>query len=369
MSLIDWFTNLFVKESEHYVFAPVASDVEKIEFKEGQHYFRLRLAEMFLKDDRKLFRTYVPVVSSVVELQFGSNAAQQLPSVAGPLSLNLNESSLGKGVEINYALTNLVPYRGGTVSISAALLAYVNKDYFQPFLSLANSISSLLTIGQLSTTLKVVDSTVSAIQDLLDGGDKDIRLVFHNEYSGTDSLGGVSLSNGYFVVIGTDANKFNPEKLFVKNSQLQFGDDLDSAKPLTGYDYMLFSVEAAVYRDDFRYFDEYNSLLNTAIEKGMTDKAEGDAIIRAAMQAVFKSNDLTYVDKTRVAEALKQEYEERISLQGNKVENNTQWLQNRMLTIDPTTITARISPLLEENQLDDLLISNKLFELVINGEL
>lgn len=371
MSLIDWFSRLFVKEAKHYVFTPVTADVERIVFQEGQHYFRLRLAEMFLKDDRKLFRKVVPVVSSVVGLQFGANAAQQLPSVAGPLALNLDESSLGHGVELNYSLTNLVPYRGGRVSISAALLAYVNKDYFQSFLSLANSISSLLTIGQLSTTLKVVDSAVSALQDLLAGGDKDIRLVFHNEYAGTDSLGGVSLQNGYFAVIKADAAKFNPEKLFVKNSQLYWGDDQTPARPLTGYDYMLFSVEAALYRDDFRYFAEYNSLLYTAIEKGMINKSEGDAVIRAGMLAVFKSDDLTYVDKTRVAAALKQEYEERLSLQGKlkgTIAADGQWLNTRALAINPDGVWRQIEPLLAEPR-DDAAIAGKIFRLIENGKI
>ena len=372
MSLIDWFNHLFVKESKHYVFAPVASDVETVELKEGQHYLRLRLAEMFLKDDRKLFRSYVPVVSSVVELQFGSNAAQQLPSVAGPLSLNLNADSLGKGVELNYALTNLVPYRGGTVSISAALLAYVNKDYFQPFITLADSVSSLLTSGQLSTTLKVVDSAVRGIQDLLNGGDKDIRLVYHNEYAGTDSLGGVSLTNGYFVVINADARQFATDKLFVKHSWLLYGEDAVSAKPLTGYDYMLFSVEAALYRDDFRYFNEYNSLLYTAIEKGMTDKSEGDAVIRAAMLAVFKSDDLTYVDKTRVAAALKQEYEERLSLQSKgkgPLSVDGQWLNDRALAIDPEGVWRQIVPLLAGGKPYDTDIASRIINMIAQGEI
>ncbi|QDR83428.1 hypothetical protein [Sporomusa termitida] len=370
MGLIDWFANLFVKESKHYVYAPVTSDVEKIEFKEGQHYFRLRLAEMFLKNDRKLFRKYVPVVSSVVSVQFGANAAQELPSVAGPLALNLNESSLGKGVQLNYSLTNLVPYRGGNVSISAALLAYVNKDYFPSFLTLANSISSLLTIGQLSATLKVVDSAVSALSELLAGGDKDIHLVYHNEHAGTDNLGGSSLHNGYFAVIGADGGKFDMNKLIVKNSQLYFGDDLQAAKPLTGYDYMLFSVEAALYRDDFRYFAEYNSLLYAALEKGMTNRGEGDAVIRAGMLAIFKSDDLTYVDKTRVAAALKAEYEERLSLLDklkSPLIKDEHWLHDRVLAINPEATGKKIAPVLANDQLDDAAIADTIVTMVVKG--
>ncbi|SDF31540.1 hypothetical protein [Sporomusa acidovorans] len=372
MSLIDWFAKLFVKEAKHYVFAPVTSDVEKIEFQEGQHYFRLRLAEMFLKDDRKLFRKVVPVVSSVVSLQFGANAAQQLPNVAGPLALNLNESSLGKGVQLNYSLTNLVPYRGGTVSIDAALLAYVSKDYFQSFITLANSVSGLLTSGQLSAALKVVDSAADALQDLLDSGDKDIRLVYHNEYAGTDSLGGVSLTSGYFAVIGADAGTFHAAQLFVKNSQLCCGDDAATAQPLTGYDYMLFSVEAALYRDDFRYFAEYNSLLYTAIEKGMTNKAEGDAVIRAGMLAVFKSDDLTYVDKTRVAVALKQEYEDRLALQGKPTKGATgtkrEWLNDRVLAINPEKVWRQIAQLLTAKQ-QEADLTGRILDLIDQGKI
>ena len=370
MSIIDWFNNLLATEAKHYVFAPIPSDIEEIEFQEGQHYFRLRLAEMFLKEDRKLFHEYVPVVSSAVELRFGDNAAQQLPCVVGPLALNLGESSLGKGVQLNYSLTNLVPYHGGNVAISAALLAYVDKDYFQEFLSMVNSISGLLTIGQLSTTLKVVDSAVNGIQELFHAGDKEIRLVFHNEYSGEDNLGGISLKNGYFAVIDADASHFATEKLFIKNSQLQFGDDPESAKPLTGYDYMLFRVEAALARDDFRYFAEYNNLLYTAIEKGMADKAEGDVIIKAAMLAVFKSDDLTYVDKTRVAAALKQEYEDRISFKGKlKGASSGQWLNDRVLAFDPETVWWQISPLFTKDNLDDEAVADKIFTMVMDGRI
>ncbi|TWH49162.1 hypothetical protein [Sporomusa sp. KB1] len=372
MSIIDWFKNLIKREAKHYVFTPIAADIEPIAFKEGQHYFRLRLAEMFLKDDRKLFRNYVPVVSSSVQLQFGSNAAQELPYIAGPLTLDLDQASLGKGVQLNYSLTNLVPYHGGNVAISAALLAYVAKDYFQEFLNISNSIATLLTTGQLSTTLKVVASAVSGMQDLFDAGDKEIHLVFHNEYSGTDSLGGVSLQNGYFAVIAADAAKFETEKLFVKDSQLQFGDDSQSAKPLTGYDYMLFLIEAALYRDDFRYFDDYSSLMDTAIEKGMTNKTDGDTILKTVMLAVFKSDDLTYVDKTRVATALKKEYEERISFQskpGSKTGKNTQWLNDRALALDPEMVSRQISPVLADENLNDAAIADKILALVINAEI
>jgi hypothetical protein len=352
MGLFDWFANLFTQEAKHYVYAPVASDATKIVFQEGQQYFRLRLAEMFLKDDRKLFRRMVPVVSSLVGIQFGSDASRQLPNVAGPTALQLSEASLGRGVQLNYALTNLVPYRGGTVSISAALLSCVSKDYLSDFLSLANQVAGLLTIGQLSAALQVAGSVMTALQDLLDSGDKEVRLVYHNSYGGADELGGVSLTSGYFAVIGAETGQLDTAKLYVRNSRLCYGNDALTAQPLTGYDYMLFSVEAAFARDDFRYFTEYNRLLYAAIEKGMTDRTEGDAVIRAGMLAIFQSDDLTYVDKTRVAAALKAEYEDRLSLKDGLPQRQNhpeeQWLQKRALAISADYVQEILQPLLRD---------------------
>ncbi|SDE11340.1 hypothetical protein [Sporomusa acidovorans] len=147
---------------------------------------------------------------------------------------------------------------------------------------------------------------------------------------------------------------------------------MQSAKPLTGYDYMLFLIEAALYRDDFRYFDDYGSLMDTAIEKGMTNKSDGDAVLKTVMLAVFKSDDLTYVDKTRVAAALKAEYEERIAFQskpGSKACENPQWLNDRVLALDPDTVSRRISPFLANKDLNEAAIADQIIALVMNAEI
>lgn len=44
-------------------------DFKEVEVSAEAHYFRVWLAEMFLCDDHRLFRGFVPVVHSVVRLQ------------------------------------------------------------------------------------------------------------------------------------------------------------------------------------------------------------------------------------------------------------------------------------------------------------
>jgi hypothetical protein len=90
------------------------------------------------------------------------------------------------------------------------------------------------------------------------------------------------------------------------------------------------------------------------------------------MLAIFKSDDLTYVDKTRVAAALKAEYEERLSLQDKPKgpgSEDGEWLNARALAIDPEATFARISPLLDTKPLNDAAIADSILTMIVNGEI
>ncbi|HET7231428.1 MAG TPA: hypothetical protein VFJ16_15575 [Longimicrobium sp.] len=313
MSIMDWFERLVKSEAVHYVAVPIPPErqdkpVQPTVIQAEKHYLRLWLAEMFLKDDRRLFREFVPVVHSAVRLQFAQNAAQELPYVAGPQDVGLG-TTLGKGVQVDHPLTNLIPFRGGTVSVAAALVAYKRKDFFEGFMQVLNNVSGLLNAGQLSATLKVVEGAVAGIQTLLGAGDKEMHLLYFQGYGGSTSSGGASLTSGYTAVIRGDAGRFDTSRLWVKNGGLHYGDTLAAARPLDGYDSMLLRLESAIARDDFLSFEEFGKLLKEAIREGLRDRARGDAIIQTALVAAYESPDLTNADRLRVARALREEYD------------------------------------------------------------
>jgi hypothetical protein len=331
VSISDWLQRLWKKEAQHYVYASIPpqrqdSPLQEVTLQAEQHYLRLWLSESFLADDRRLFREYVPVVHSAVRLQFASNPAQELPYIAGPQNVGLG-TTLGKGVQLNHPLTNLLPFKGGTVSLSTALLAYKQKDFFQGFVEVLHDVSGLLNVGQLSSTLKIVEGAVDGIQNLLGAGDKDVHLIYFQSFGGATSTGGVSLKSGYTAVIRAAANRFNKNKLFVKDSQLHYGNDLASSRPLEGYDYMLLRTEASQTRDDFLGFEDFAKLLTQAIQEGTKDRAAGDQIIQAAQIAVWSAPDFTNTDRVRVAKALKQEY---VTAIGGGTEEARRGLTERM---------------------------------------
>lgn len=314
MSIFDALGRLWRRDAVHYVLARIPPDHQDEQVTETvvlaeQHYFRIWVSEMFLKHDGRLFRDYVPVVHSAVTLRFGERPAQELPYVAGPQQLGL-ESSVGKGVQVNHPLTNLLPFRGGVVGLAAALLAYKEKDYFNGFMEVLSDVSGLLNVGQLSTTLKVVDVAVDGIQNMLGGGDKDLHLLYYQGFGGSDSSGGASLKSGFTAVIKANANSFDEKQLWVKDKRLHFGKTLEEARPLEGYDYMLLRTEATERRDDFLSFDSLGKLLKDAIREGHRDKPAGDAIIQTVKVIVWESPDLTNTDRLVVAKAVQKVYED-----------------------------------------------------------
>jgi hypothetical protein len=311
MSVLDLLKRWAFKDAVHYTFAEipdarVSPALPSSPIVAEENYFRIWLAEMFLRDDRRLFRQYVPVVHSAVKLTYGMTS-QELPYVAGPHDLNLS-SNLGQGVQLDHRLTNLLPFRGNAVDVTTALVAYKEKDFLEGFLEVVHDVSGLLNAGQLAASIKVVETAVDGIERLLGAGDRDVHLVYFQSFAGSTPTGGRTLMSGYRAIIRADEAKFDKTKLFVQDSRLYYGDSAATARPLQGYDYMLLRIESADKRDDFFSFEEFGKLLNTAIREGVKDRAKGDAVISTADVLVWDSTDLTKADRYRVAKALRDEY-------------------------------------------------------------
>src|ERR1700722_6059570 len=150
------------RNATHYVYQPVALDpAEKqseadlalslavVEADKG--YFRLWLKEMFLTDAKEWFTEWHPAVASLVKLKFGDEPGVHLANVSQP-----PEGKLSQGVFVNYRLTELVPFRGGTVEIDAGLMALKGVDAMGPAVRILHSFSTLVT-APLTPVLSVAE--------------------------------------------------------------------------------------------------------------------------------------------------------------------------------------------------------------------
>lgn len=320
MGLLDWFQSRWKSESKRYKYsriksANVVSDKGETlpdePFAAGDHYFRLWLVEMFLKNDIEWFTAWHPAVHAAINFRFGDRE-ELITRVAGASLLpDLNTENLDRVVGLNYAMTPLMPFNGGVIELSAGLLAIAGKNDVKSFLKVLGDFSNLLMVPQLSTALALATPLASGVSELVGATENRMMLGLHQTWT-AGSGGAASLRAGYFAVISADDAEVDNDKLWINDGRLKYGESLASAKPFRGYNYMLFRLERRDDRDDWDSLTAIREPYNKAIEMlrvGNTDQA--DAYIRSAKAAAFLSNELTRnVDQRRVVVQLQQRYDD-----------------------------------------------------------
>lgn len=319
MKTLEWFTTLFErkKNSSQYIMLPPkqtrlsnGKSPDSTELKAGEHYFRLLLVEMFLANDRKWLTDWFPIVHTSIKFKFGDQQ-ELLTHIAGESFLNqLGEQKPGRVVSLNYPLTPLLPFNGGSVELNASLIGVAGGNDVLAGLQILGSFSQLLLVPQLSVALAVAMPLADGVAKFV-GATKNQMLLGLHQFFASESGGANILRAGYFVVIDTD-KKIKPENLFVVDDKLRLGSNIESSVPLSGFDYMLFRIESRDERDDWDSLSGIQAPYKRAIEMlqaGNTEQA--NAFIKAAIAAAFTAKELTAkVDRRRVIDELEKAYNE-----------------------------------------------------------
>lgn len=317
MALWDTITGWVQKDARKYIYAPIPIDHVKdakadgAPLEAGKHYFRLWLSQMYLKKERDWFKSWYPVVHSLVRFQFGAQVVE-VPHIAGPLHLkDVKESNLEHAVQLNYNLTTLMPYNGGVVELAAGLLAMAGKNYLNSAIKVMGDLSGMLVVPQLSAALAVAQPIANGVQDLLSGGDGEMALGLHQSFAAAGGGGANDLRPGYIAVVLAEEGKYEKSNFWVETDGLRYGPTQQASRPLTGVTHMLFRIEGRTERDDWMGLTPIIQARDEALKAladGNNDQA--DAAIKRAIFLVRTSPDLTAADRKRVAAAVKTEYEE-----------------------------------------------------------
>jgi hypothetical protein len=326
MNPLEWFEELWkgTGHSNQYLMLPPdqirlsqGGQTDSAELKAGEHYFRLLLVEMFLANDRKWLTDWFPVVHTALSFKFGDQQ-ELLTHVAGEAFLKqLGQQKPGRIIGLNYPLTPLLPFNGGTVELTSALVGVAGGNDVLAGLQILGSFSQLLLVPQLSAALAVATPLADGVAKFI-GATKNQMLLALHQLWGSASGGANILRAGYFVAIAADTKMIDPQKLFVVDDGLRYGNKIETSTPLTGYDYMLLRLERRDERDDWDSLTSIQKPYERAIEMleaGNIEQAE--AFIRSAKAAAFTSKELTAkVDRRRVIDQMDRAYEDAKSLFG-----------------------------------------------------
>jgi hypothetical protein len=265
-------------------------------------YLRVWLVEMRLAKSRNWFKDYQPAVHSTATLQFADRSIE-LTRVAAPKS---DAFAADRAVLRNYPLLDLVPFRGGTLTLDAALIAVKGDDHLARAITALSSFAELVA-APLATALAVADKVKQGADLLLDE-DGDVMLGYHNQHGGGG--GANTLLPGYVAVVQADARAHDWSRLFVRDDELWFGDGNDVGR-ISNYDYMLLRVESLASRDDLHHFTDLERLREQTLSaylRGNTE--EGETSLRLAMATIATHPDLINSDRRAVMKALRDEIAE-----------------------------------------------------------
>jgi hypothetical protein len=318
MPLLESLKGLFTKEAAKYVYLPIARDhvndpkyaPEPLEA--GKHYFRLWLAEMYLKKEVDWFKTWHPVVHSLVRFQFGTQTVE-IPHVAGATQLkDVTEHNLEKVISLNYPMTTLMPFNGGVVEVMTALLAMEGKKNFvNSVIKVLGDLSGLLVVPQLSAALAVAQPIANGVQDLLAGQNGSLHLGLHQAFTSEGGGGDNELRPGYIAVILGTEQGYSKDEIWVEQDRLRKGKSFETSRPLIGVTYMLFRIESRLERDDWRGLTNIAEAFQEALKNLLDEDTEkAELSLKKAILLVRASPDLTKADRTRISLALKEEFEE-----------------------------------------------------------
>jgi len=263
-------------------------------FQPNQHYFQVRINELYLTTSRKWFSEYDPLVFAATEFTYDKKI-ETVPFIVGPSLIEKTGQKAPSGMIFsNTRVAGIHPYRGGRLVLSIALYRVKRKDYAQGLLKLIESVSAAIDFSTaLRSYTKVAGVLLNGIETLFGLGDTEPVIAIRQEF---DPSAGDNLEPSYFVLIDKPESELKTDWLWVKDSQLFYGANLAEAKPFREADFVLYSIVQTSDRDDITtlpFYPLYERAKEAALQGDDKSWERAKANLISLHQTLALSPDLT----------------------------------------------------------------------------
>lgn len=267
-------------------------------FEPNQHYFTVRVNEMFLSQSRKWFKEIEPMVVCVTSYIYGEQEIDN-PFIAGRNLIDTKMQNVPDGMIFqDTRVAGIHPFVGGRLVVSIALCQSQTKDYLADSLEFIEKISGVFSesiTSLIGNYTKIANVVIGGIDKLLDSKAVQPLFGFRMEF---DRDANDRFAPGYFVMIDKSNIKWDPNKFFVKGNRLYYGNDEASSKSFREDEYVLFSVTKSDSRSDVQLLPVYQSfkkivdyLKVNEVSQAMKDKVK--EMLRVLNIEMRSSPDLT----------------------------------------------------------------------------
>jgi hypothetical protein len=304
MGLRDFFKGLAASPTvlPHYIHIPDDNTDDPAGlagvFEPQQHYFTVRVNEMFLSQKRKWFKEIEPMVVCLTSYIYGEQEIDN-PFVVGRSLIESKMQNVPDGMVFNDTrVAGIHPYSGGRLVVSIVLCQSVTKDYLSNTLEFVEKIAGVFSeniTSLIGNYLKIANVVIGGIDKLLDSQAIQPLFGFRQEF---DPDANDSFAPGYYVMIDKSTEKWDPAKFFVKENRLYYGWDAATAKPFRQDEYVLFSLTRSDTRGDIKIlpvWQSYKKILDelkvAEVSQELKDKIKG--MLRTLNIEMRQSPDLT----------------------------------------------------------------------------
>jgi hypothetical protein len=276
----------------HRLFFPQEDAVTMVA---NDSYVRVWLSELFLAKEVSWGAERSPAVQASVRLLFGGLSPKTFVTLVQP------PVTTGQGVFEDFQLTELLPYRGHSVELQAALYGILGKNNLSTAIDILTGFASLVT-PPLSTALTIVDMVGAGVEKIIEANAQDPVLCLQ----GTLAAPGGGLANelkpGWLAVVRATEDELPAKELHVSSGRL-----CRNGSRLTGFDYMVLHVEGRRERDDWRTPDLDQAISAAAYAKALGSSDEYERLRADALSRIFFSPDLTAAQRSQLAQVVKEE--------------------------------------------------------------
>jgi hypothetical protein len=315
MSLFDWFKNQFSHDAVQRTRLPIAKDNDLtgrsgILAQAEQHYVRLYFSELFLQKDQEWFTFRFPLGYSLIAHKYGDQAKVEFSNVAGKNKFDIQQARQDRSVLRNYAMTPLLPFRGGDIEVDCGLVSMEAGNLLESFAKTVGDIAGRLNVPQASAVVNVASSIAAGVQELLGAGKAKTVLYVHDMFTGK------SLISGYLLLASNPLRSFEGQTIWMTDDGIRVGPGRDALAPIDPQDFLVVFVECLDDRDDWQSLSAIGKPLDNAIQAKLSGKDdEAKLLLVQAKVAAMTSPDLTRRDGKRVVAAIDAYYKDSAAIQ------------------------------------------------------
>jgi len=281
-------------------------------FRPNEHYFMVRVNELYLADSREWFAKYDPMVLVVSEFTY-DKSEQAVPFVVGPTLLEGKGQKAPEGMIFSDTrVAGLHPYRGGRLTLSVVLSRVQRENYAKKLLEIVESVAGVLDFATaLGTYVKVGGVVLDGVQALFGIEEGAAPIIGYRKEFDPDA--GDLLAPSFFALVDAPEDGVDQNALWVRENKLFEGASLEASSPFRGADYVLYSIVQSAARTDERTLPFYPLVERVQQSATSTDesdwkRAKGD--MASLWQTLILSPDLTRPQARELAERYRAELED-----------------------------------------------------------